>query len=99
MNLLENIKEGLRSVQANLLRSILTALIVAIGIMSLVGILTAIDGIETSVTSSLSSLGVNTFDIRSRENRGNNTDGVREKVYPKLTYQEVQQFVEQYDYP
>jgi putative ABC transport system permease protein len=99
MNLVENIKEGLRSVQANLLRSVLTALIVAIGIMSLVGILTAIDGIETSVTSSLSSLGVNTFDIRSRENRGNNTDGVKEKVYPKLTYPEVQQFIEQYDYP
>ena len=30
MNLLENIKEGLRSVKANMLRSVLTALIVAI---------------------------------------------------------------------
>ena len=37
MNLIENIKEGLRSVQANLLRSVLTALIVAIGITSLGG--------------------------------------------------------------
>ena len=99
MNLVENIKEGLRSVQANLLRSVLTALIVAIGIMSLVGILTAIDGIETSVTSSLSSLGVNTFDIRSKNNRGNNTDGVKEKIYAKLTYPEVQQFIERYNYP
>lgn len=70
MNLLENIREGLRSVRANLLRSVLTALIVAIGITSLVGILTAIDGIEASVNESLQSLGVNTFDIRSRMNRG-----------------------------
>lgn len=99
MNLVENIKEGLRSVQANLLRSVLTALIVAIGIMSLVGILTAIDGIETSVTSSLSSLGVNTFDISSRDNRESNTDGVRQKIYPKLTYSEVNQFLDRFNYP
>lgn len=99
MNLLENVKEGLRSVQANLLRSVLTALIVAIGIMSLVGILTAIDGIEASVTSSLSSLGGNTFDITSRENRGNNQGGVKEKVYPPLKYTEVQDFMDRYSRP
>lgn len=99
MNLVENIKEGLRSVQANLLRSVLTALIVAIGIMSLVGILTAIDGIETSVTSSLSSLGVNTFDISSKDYRDSNTEGVKQKVYPKLTYSEVNQFVDKFNYP
>lgn len=99
MNLVENVKEGLRSVQANLLRSVLTALIVAIGIMSLVGILTAIDGIEASVTSSLSSLGGNTFDITSRENRGNNQGGVKEKSYPPLKYNEVQDFMEKYSRP
>jgi putative ABC transport system permease protein len=37
MNLVENMKEGLRSVKANMLRSVLTALIVAIGITSLGG--------------------------------------------------------------
>lgn len=99
MNLVENVKEGLRSVQANMLRSVLTALIVAIGIMSLVGILTAIDGIEASVTSSLSSLGVNTFDITSKENRGNNQGGVKEKVYPPLKYTEVQEFMDRYSRP
>ena len=99
MNLLENIKEGLRSVQANLLRSVLTALIVAIGIMSLVGILTAIDGIEASVTSSLSSLGVNTFDITTKDNRDSNQQGLKEKKYPPLTYNEVQDFVDRYDHP
>jgi putative ABC transport system permease protein len=99
MNLVENVKEGLRSVQANLLRSVLTALIVAIGIMSLVGILTAIDGIEASVTSSLSSLGGNTFDISSKENRGNNQGGVKQKSYPPLKYNEVQDFMERYSRP
>ncbi|MFN9863847.1 MAG: ABC transporter permease, partial [Bacteroidota bacterium] len=62
MDLVENVKEGLRSVKANMLRSVLTACIIAIGITSLVGILTAIDGIEYSVSESLSSLGANTFD-------------------------------------
>jgi putative ABC transport system permease protein len=49
MNLIENIKEGLRSVKANMLRSVLTAMIIALGITALVGSLSAIDGIEKSV--------------------------------------------------
>lgn len=99
MNLIENIKEGLRSVQANLLRSVLTALIVAIGITSLVGILTAIDGIEYSVNESLSSLGVNTFDIRSKQNRNSNRQGMTEKVFAQLKMSETFRFIEQYNIP
>lgn len=97
MNLVENVKEGLRSVKANMLRSVLTACIIAIGITSLVGILTAIDGIESSVSQSLSSLGANTFDITSRFNRGTARDGVKEKVYSPLLLNEAQRFIE--DYP
>jgi putative ABC transport system permease protein len=99
MNLIENIKEGLRSVQANLLRSVLTALIVAIGITSLVGILTAIDGIEQSVAESMSSLGVNTFDIRSRYNRGGRQGGVEEKRYERLQLGQIQKFIDQFEVP
>lgn len=99
MNLVENVKEGLRSVQANMLRSVLTALIVAIGIMSLVGILTAIDGIEYSVSQSLSSLGVKTFDIKSKWNRGGSQSGIKEKNYAPLQLNEVQRFINQYNYP
>lgn len=96
MNLIENMKEGLRSIKANMLRSVLTALIVAIGITSLVGILTAIDGIEYSVNESLSSLGVNTFEVYSKWNRGTNQDGVREKTYERLNLHEAQKFIEEY---
>ncbi|HEY9005226.1 ABC transporter permease [Ohtaekwangia sp.] len=99
MDIVENIKEGLRSVKANLLRSILTSLIVAIGITSLVGILTAIDGIEQSVNESLSSLGVNTFDVRSKTNRDSNNKGVTEKVYPQIRLTEAQAFISQYKVP
>ncbi len=99
MNLIENIREGLRSVQANLLRSVLTALIVAIGIMALVGILTAIDGIEFSVSESLSSLGVNTFDIYTRTNRGGRRGGIKEQAYSSLQLKEAQQFINRYTFP
>ena len=99
MNFVENIKEGLRSVKANMLRSVLTALIVAIGITSLVGILTAIDGIEYSVSESLSSLGANTFDVTSKFNRGTAQEGVKEKVFPPLMLKQTQAFIEQYNYP
>ncbi len=99
MNLLENIKEGLRSVQANLLRSVLTAMIVAIGITSLVGILTAIDGIEYSVAESLSSLGVNTFDIYSKRNRNRSQQGIKEEVTRPVYLQDMEKFIQRYDVP
>lgn len=99
MNLIENIKEGLRSIQANMLRSVLTALIVAIGITALVGMLTTIDGIEHSVSESLSSLGVNTFDINSKTNRNMNMQGVTQKTYPQITMGESFKFIEQFNVP
>jgi putative ABC transport system permease protein len=99
MNLSENIKEGLRSVKANMLRSVLTALIVSIGITSLVGILTAIEGLQGSITDSLADMGVNTFDVRSKYNRGSSRSGVVAKVYPPITLKESNRFIENYNYP
>ncbi len=99
MNLTENIKEGVRSIKANLLRSILTALIVAIGITCLVGILTAIDGIQSSVSDNLAELGVNTFNIQSKRNRSGQSDGKDQKVFPQLKYKEVLEFQDKYHYP
>lgn len=82
-----------------MLRSVLTALIVAIGITALVGILTAIDAIETSVSQSLSSLGANTFDITSRTYRGSSSQGISQKVYPQIKLNEALRFTEQYNVP
>jgi putative ABC transport system permease protein len=99
MNLVENIKEGLRSVQANMLRSVLTAVIVAIGITALVGISTAIDAIETSVSASLTSMGANTFDITSKMYRGGSSQGVSQKIHPPIKLNETLSFIEQYNVP
>ncbi len=95
MNLLENIREGIRSINANLLRSVLTALIVAIGIASLVGILTAIDGIQSSITSSFSSLGANSFNISVKRSRGR-SNGRDERVHPPITYKQAVRFADKF---
>jgi len=96
MNLVENIKEGLRSVQANLLRSVITALIVTLGITALIGVLTAIDAAQKSFSESLSVLGSNSFEIRSKRYWGRSTQGVNQKVFPPLKLAEVQKFVTDY---
>ncbi len=99
MNLIENVKEGLRSVQSNALRTVLTALIIAIGIMSLVGILTAIEGIRASVNTSFSSLGANAFDIQSTRPWRRARAGVNEKVYPPMEYRQAARFKKMFAYP
>ncbi len=99
MNLLENFREGLRSVRANLLRSIITASIVAMGITALVGVLTAVDGIQASLTKSLSSLGANTFNVNSKTNRGMRSEGLTEKTYPLITMSESFRFINEFSVP
>lgn len=96
MNLLENIREGLRSVRVNLLRSVITALIVTIGITALISVSTAIDAAQKSVSEGLSALGSNTFDIKSKTNRGSTSQGVTQKNYPPLKLNEALRFIDQY---
>ncbi|RDV16347.1 ABC transporter permease [Pontibacter diazotrophicus] len=96
MNLIENILEGLRSIHGNLLRTVLTGLIIAIGIMSLVGILTAVDSMKYSLTQTFSNLGANAFDIRraGMNNRGR-SEGRTEKIYPVISYNQAVMYKEQ----
>jgi putative ABC transport system permease protein len=64
--------------------------------MALVSMLTTVDVLEHSVAESLSSLGSNTFDISSKNNRGANQSGVQQKVYTQIKFFEAQRFVDQY---
>ena len=48
-----------------MLRTVLTILIIAFGIMALVGILTSIDALKGSINDSFSSMGSNSFTIRN----------------------------------
>ncbi len=55
-----------RSIRTNKLRTGITIGIIALGIMALVGILTAIEGLKASIYSSFSDMGANTFQITNR---------------------------------
>jgi putative ABC transport system permease protein len=92
MNIKENIAEGLRSIKGNLLRTILTALIISLGITSLVGILTAIDGIQSSVDNSFSGLGANSFDIRNRPANQIRREGQKERRFKNIDYRQASRY-------
>ncbi|AFK05358.1 protein of unknown function DUF214 [Emticicia oligotrophica DSM 17448] len=94
MNFTENVNEGLRSIKGNMLRTVLTALIIAIGITSLVGILTAIDGMQSSVDNSFAGLGANSFDIKGPRMWRRRSGGVNEKDYPPIEYREAKLYKE-----
>jgi len=98
MNLIENIREAVTSIRVNLLRTVLTGAIIAIGISSLVGMLTAIDGIKAQIAESFAGLGANSFDIKNKGFSGGRSiqEGVSEKTYPRLTFDELMDFKQEY---
>jgi len=100
MGFLENIKVALSAVRSNLLRSILTVMIIAVGIMALIGILTAIDTAIYSFNDNFSSLGANSFSIRPSGGRASgNRRGRRAKRGDPITYKQATKFKEVFDYP
>src|ERR1035437_3227016 len=97
--LLENIRIALRSITSQLLRTILTILIIAIGIMALVGILTAIDSIKSSINSNFTDMGANTFTVRNREMSIHiGRKGKKAKKFPTITYAQAMQFKQEFQY-
>jgi putative ABC transport system permease protein len=98
-SLKENISIALQSISGNRLRTSLTSLIIAIGIMALVGILTAIEGIRQFTTDAFSSLGANSFTIQNRGTGLNFGNGGHRKVYPSIRYDQAQRFKETFKLP
>ncbi len=97
---LENVRIALKSIRTNLLRTILTVMIIAFGIMALVGILTAIDSIKYALTESFSLMGANTFTIESRSMRvqiGN--ESYRKKNHEFISHKQAQEFKDMYELP
>ncbi|GET31950.1 ABC transporter permease [Prolixibacter bellariivorans] len=96
----ENILMSIQSIRGNWVRSVLTILIIAVGITALVGILTAIDSIKNSITAEFTRLGANTFTIQSRGMRvqvGGNR--YRSKNYSYISYFEAREFKDEFDFP
>lgn len=95
----ENIIIAFRAIRAQLLRAIITMAIIAIGIMALVSILTAIDAIKGSVSNNFAEMGANTFSIR---NKGvsftRRSHGRGEKAFPVISYREAVNFKKDFDF-
>ena len=96
----ENLNVALTSVKTNRLRSILTILIIAVGITALVGILTAIEAIGGSVTDSFRRLGASSFTISSRFATASGGESrTRVRNTPTITYFQAMEFVSNYREP
>ncbi|MEZ5083724.1 MAG: ABC transporter permease [Bacteroidales bacterium] len=96
----ENIRISLESIRSHLLRTILTVLIIAFGIMALVGILTSIDSLKFFLTENFTMMGSNTFNIKNRSMRiqiGNNVQKAR--YYEPISFDEAMEMKENFTFP
>jgi putative ABC transport system permease protein len=97
---LENIRISLGSIRSHLLRTVITIMIIALGITALVGILTSIDSIKYFLNENFSTMGANTLTIQNRGMRvhmGNQS--IRPRAYRPITYQEAMRFRDEFDFP
>ena len=94
----ENIRISLISIRSHMLRTVLTILIIAFGIMALVGILTAIESIKGSINSNFARMGSNTFSIR---NHGIRMHGPNEGAndYRQISFNEATEFKKRFLFP
>jgi len=96
----ENVRIALSSIRTQLLRTILTILIIAIGITALVGILTVVSALENTVSSQFAMMGSNTFNITqydvSLQMGGRRSE---RKINPIISWPQAKTFAESYDYP
>jgi putative ABC transport system permease protein len=96
----ETLRIAFDSIKSQLLRTILTVLIIAIGIMALVAILSSVSALENTISSDFSSMGANTFNIQQYE-FGTRRQSGRElqKINPVISYRNVVDFEKSYTYP
>jgi putative ABC transport system permease protein len=96
----ENLRISFRAIRSNRVRAILTMCIIAIGIMALVGILTAIDAIKSSLTNQFTMMGANSFTITSRGmNIQIGNSSTRTRNYSRISYREANDFKEEFKEP
>lgn len=96
----ENVRIALDSIKSQLLRTILTIVIIGIGIWALVGILSAVTALENTISGNFASMGANTFNIQQYEfSVRTNNSGEREKINPIISYNNVREFLDKYEYP
>ncbi|RZJ34524.1 MAG: FtsX-like permease family protein [Flavobacterium sp.] len=96
----ENIRIAMGSIKTQLLRTILTVLIIAIGITALVCILTVVSALENTLSSDFASMGANTFNLTQYDfsQRMEGQQG-ETKPNPIISYPEAKGFADHFQYP
>jgi putative ABC transport system permease protein len=96
----ENVRIAFDSIKSQILRTILTVIIIGIGIWALVGILSAVKALETNISGNFASMGSNTFSLQryefSIQSRGGQE---REKINPIISYDNIREFKDIYEFP
>lgn len=94
----ENLRIAFDSIKSQLLRTILTVFIIAIGITALVGILSLVKALENTISSDFASMGSNTFNLQRYEFTTQRR-GERRVINPVIGYRQVKEFIDTYEYP
>lgn len=101
-----------RTIRSNKLRTAITVVIMALGIMALIAIITAVEAVNSSLTESFSTMGANAFSIRfkertirfggGRETTKTNKRNLRSRSSSEgrmITYDEARLFKQYYRFP
>jgi putative ABC transport system permease protein len=112
MQMMDSLSLAFRTVKSNRLRTGITVTIISLGIMALIGIITAIAAMNQSLTESFSTMGANSFSIHyqdrqiriggHREVKKTDVNSLRQKKSDNgklITYQEAKLFQERYIFP
>jgi putative ABC transport system permease protein len=114
MKTADSIALSYQTIKSNRLRTVITVVIIALGIMALIAIITAVQAVNESLTTSFSTMGANAFSIRFKERTirlgGPNREDVKvttrnslkEKVSSSgriISYDEAKAFKDEFDFP
>ncbi|SFU37155.1 putative ABC transport system permease protein [Pustulibacterium marinum] len=96
----ENIKIAFDAIKSQALRTILTVMIISLGITALVGILSIVSALENTLSSDFASMGANTFNL-SRYDTDFRAQGSGEtqKINPIISYAQASDFKEKFTTP
>src|SRR6187549_1185479 len=115
MKIREVISLSFTTIKSNRLRTAITVIIIALGIMALIAIITAVEAVNQSLTKSFSTMGANAFSVRFKDrnirfgggpNRNTAKKTTRNSLKIKsssqgkvITYDEARAFKSRYTFP
>ncbi len=94
MQVQESFVMALNAIKANKLRSILTLLGIAVGVFSIIAVMTAMGVLQGAIESGLSDLGTNTFQIQKYPAMTSHNERHKYRNRKDITYEQGMRFVD-----